>query len=123
MMKNIVTITEAAKNRIRELIKDNPPVLGLRLSIKKGGCAGKEYVFSLIEQEINTDDKIIFEDGILYIDSQATLFLLGTEIGYEETDLRSGFTFKNPNQISACGCGESVELVPADPTKLTQDNN
>lgn len=110
----IITITAAAENHISEILQDNPTAIGIRFSLKKAGCAGMEYVVELVENENMQDEKITFNQVTVYIDRNALLFLLGTEIDFEETKFRSGFVFNNPNQLSACGCGESVELRPAD---------
>ena len=87
---------------------------GIRVSIKKGGCAGMEYAIDLVT-DANAKDDLIERDGAkVWVAPEAVLYLLGTQMDFETTTLRSGFTFNNPNQTSACGCGESVELKPAD---------
>ena len=107
----VVTLTEAAAEHIKHVTKSlSGDAKGLRLSLKKGGCAGMEYQVEAVS-EANMADDFCEKDGAkLYIDPAASLYLLGTEIDYETTKLRSGFVFRNPNQVSACGCGESVEL-------------
>jgi iron-sulfur cluster assembly protein len=96
---------------------------GIRVSIKKGGCAGMEYAIDLAT-EVNEKDDCIERDGAtVFVAPEAVLYLLGTEMDYEVTKLRSGFVFNNPNQTSACGCGESVELKPADLAKLAEAGN
>ena len=92
----------------------------LRVGVKKGGCAGMEYTVDLATETKPFEDVVEKDGAKVFIAPEAVLFLLGTEMDYEETQLRSGFTFKNPNQTSACGCGESVELTPADPAALEQ---
>jgi iron-sulfur cluster assembly protein len=88
-------------------------VAGVRVGLKKGGCAGMEYTMDYAS-EIAPMDEVIEEKGVkLLIEPQAVLFLLGTEMDYQESKLSSGFVFNNPNQTSACGCGESVEIAPA----------
>ncbi len=111
----VMTLSEAAASRVRALVEgSNPPALGLRVGIKKGGCAGMEYTMDLVH-EANPRDEVVESGGArLYVDPAAVLFLLGTEMDVETTRFRSGFTFRNPNQVSACGCGESVELKPAE---------
>ena len=115
----VMTMTEEAATRVRELTASTDAV-GLRVGIKKGGCAGMEYtVDKVTEETVQSADDVVERDGArIFVAPEATLFLLGTEMGYEETVLRSGFTFQNPNQASACGCGESVELIPARPEAL-----
>jgi iron-sulfur cluster assembly protein len=111
----VMTLTDAAADRIREIVEDaDHPVLGLRIGVKKGGCAGMEYTMNQVD-EPNPKDERIDEKGVsVFVDPSAVLFLLGTVMDFETTKLRSGFVFKNPNEISACGCGESVMLKPAD---------
>ena len=112
----VMTMTDDAAARVRELTASTDAI-GLRVGIKKGGCAGMEYtVDKVTEDSRQPGDDVVERDGArVFVAPEATLFLLGTELGYEETVLRSGFTFANPNQASACGCGESVELIPARP--------
>ncbi len=88
--------------------------------IKKGGCAGMEYTIDLVKEPNPRDDRIEKDGASVWIDPAAVLYLLGTEMGFETTTLRSGFTFPNPNQTSACGCGESVELQAADLAELAR---
>ncbi len=111
----IMSMTEAAANRVKALVENSgAEAKGLRVGIKKGGCAGMEYTIDLVT-EPNAKDDLIERDGAkVWVEPSAVLYLLGTEMGFESTTLRSGFTFTNPNQTSACGCGESVELKPAD---------
>lgn len=109
---NIITVTEAAQTRIKEIFKKNPEKYFF-LGLKKGGCAGMEYDIQLCDTIPNNSDPIkIADDLTIYIAREAILFLLGTSIDFETTVLRTGFIFNNPNQISACGCGESVMLKP-----------
>ena len=90
------------------------------LGIKKGGCAGMEYTVDLVTEPNPKDDHIERDGAHVYVAPEAALFLLGTEMDFEATTLRTGFTFRNPNQSSACGCGESVELKPADLKALAE---
>ncbi|SEQ05504.1 iron-sulfur cluster assembly protein [Faunimonas pinastri] len=114
----ILTVTEAAAERVREIVESSDGAQGLRLGIRKGGCAGMEYTIDLAAEAKPGDDAIEFEGGKVFVDPSATLFLLGTEMDFEQTKLRTGFVFRNPNETSACGCGESVELKAADPKML-----
>ena len=109
----ILTATDAAKTRLSELMENAESADGIRIGVKNGGCAGMEYTVDLTEGGEKGDDVVTFDEGKVYIDSKAILFLLGTEVDFEVTKFRTGFVFNNPNQTSACGCGESVELTPA----------
>lgn len=115
----VMKLTDAAADRVREILENSDaPALGLRVGVKKGGCAGMEYSMDLVEEPSAGDD-VIEEKGVkLFVDPAAVLFLLGTEMDYEVTKFRSGFVFRNPNEVSACGCGESVELRQADPSMM-----
>jgi len=110
----VLSLTDAAADRIREIVgRAERPVAGLRLSLKKGGCAGMSYGMDYVETP-EPKDEIVEDKGVrVFVDPTAVLFLLGTEMDYATTRLSSGFTFRNPNQVSACGCGESVSLKPA----------
>lgn len=113
---SILTLTDAASQRVRDIVRNSDKdALGIRIGIKNGGCAGMEYTVDLVTEEQPRDDKVDLGDAAVYVDPAATLFLLGTEMDYEVTTLRTGFVFNNPNQTSACGCGESVTLVAAQP--------
>ena len=111
----VMSMTTAAAERVKAIVESGgPDAKGIRVGIKKGGCAGMEYTIDMVT-EPNAKDDLIERDGAkVWIEPSAVLYLLGTELGFETTTLRSGFTFTNPNQTSACGCGESVELKPAD---------
>lgn len=111
----IMTINEAAATRVKAIVANSgPDAKGIRVGIKKGGCAGMEYTIDLVTEPEAKDDLIERDGARVWVAPHAVLYLLGTEMGFEQTTLRSGFTFHNPNQTSACGCGESVELKPAD---------
>jgi iron-sulfur cluster assembly protein len=111
----VMRLTERAADRVRELMENaDRPLAGLRVGIKKGGCAGMEYLLEGVETPAALDD-VISEHGVtVYVDPRAILYLLGSVMDYETTKLRSGFVFQNPNEVSSCGCGESVMLKPAD---------
>ena len=110
----VLTLTEAAADRVRAIVaRSDKPVAGLRVGVKKGGCAGMEYTMEYAA-EAGPMDEVVEEKGVrILIDPSAILFLLGTEMDYRSDKLSSGFVFKNPNQTGACGCGESVEIRPA----------
>lgn len=110
----VITLTEAARNRVGEIMSSKPDAKGIRIGVKNGGCAGMEYTIDLVEEAIAGEDKVTIPEGTVYVAPQAVLFLLGTQLDFEVTKLRTGFVFNNPNQSSACGCGESVELTPAE---------
>ena len=117
----IMTMTEAAALRVKAIVENSgPDAKGLRVGIKKGGCAGMEYTIDLVTEPSAKDDFIEFQDAKVWIEPSAVLYLLGTQMDFESTKMRSGFTFTNPNQTSACGCGESVELKPADLAALAK---
>ncbi|WP_313528207.1 Fe-S cluster assembly scaffold SufA [Shinella sp.] len=110
-----MTLTDAAASRVKAIV-DNAggDAKGIRVGIKKGGCAGMEYSIDLVTEPNAKDDLIELNGARVWVAPEAVLYLLGTQMDFEVTTLRSGFTFHNPNQTSACGCGESVELKPAD---------
>ena len=110
----VMSMTDAAAERARGLIANaDRPVIGLRVGIKNGGCAGMSYTVEFAEAK-NPLDEVVEDKGVtLLVDSKALMFLLGTTLDYETTKLASTFTFRNPNQVSACGCGESVSIQPA----------
>lgn len=112
---NILTLTPKAIDRIRYLVNQSSSQDNiLRVGIEKGGCAGLTYSMDYIS-EIKEGDEIVDQDDIrVVIDPKAILYLLGTEMDYVEDKFSSGFKFNNPNEVSACGCGESVEIVPLD---------
>lgn len=115
----VMTMTPAAAERVRRLMSSKgADVAGLRIGIKKGGCAGMEYTLDWVN-EVSKFDEVIESDGArVIIDPQAVLFLLGTEMDWKVDKLSAQFVFNNPNQTSACGCGESVNLIPASKEKL-----
>ena len=110
----IMKLTEAAATRVREIIaRSEKPVVGLRIGVKNGGCAGMEYTMEWAEDQ-KPFDEVVEDKGVkVLVDAKAMMFLLGTEMDFQSSTLKSGFVFNNPNQISACGCGESVQLKPA----------
>ena len=115
----VLSLTDAAADRVREIMASSDrPLAGLRLGVRNGGCAGMAYTMDMAEAA-NPGDEIVEDKGVkVLIDPKAILFLLGTQMDYEVSKMSSGFTFKNPNQTSACGCGESVAITPASPEKL-----
>ncbi len=121
MPLRIMNLTDAAVARINEIIEDSDkPVLGVRVGVKNAGCAGMSYTLSYVDAPVAGDDHIEEKGVHVFIEPKATLFLLGTVMDFEEDMLKSGFTFKNPNQTGECGCGESVMLKPADLKALAE---
>ena len=110
----VMRLTQAAAERIKAVMaRAERPVAGLRVGVKNGGCAGMEYTMDYADR-IAPGDEVVEDKGVkLLIDQKAVLFLLGTEMDYKIDKLSSQFVFNNPNQTSACGCGESVALTPA----------
>lgn len=121
----VVTLTEAAAERVRAIMaKAEKPYAGLRVGVKNSGCAGQEYILEYAE-EAGPLDEVVEDKGVtILIEPKAVLFLVGTEIDYVTTKLSSKFQFRNPNETDACGCGESVTIIPAAalaPTSLDED--
>jgi iron-sulfur cluster assembly protein len=110
----ILTLTDAAAERMKQIMsRGEDGVIGLRVGVKKGGCAGMEYTMEYARDRAPHED-VVEDKGVrVFIEPKAILFLLGTEMDYKTERLSSGFVFKNPNETSACGCGESVAITPA----------
>lgn len=115
----VMSMTDAAAARIKAIMASKGgEVVGLRIGVKKGGCAGMEYSMSWADKVEKLDEVVEHDGARILIDPSAILYLIGTEMDYKLDKLSSGFVFNNPNQQSACGCGESVNLVPASAEKL-----
>ena len=110
----VMRLSEAAASRIKELMaKADRPIAGVRVGVKNGGCAGMEYTMEYADS-VKPTDEVVEDKGVkILVDPKAVLFLLGTEMDYKTEKLSAQFIFNNPNQTSACGCGESVQLTPA----------
>lgn len=109
----LVSLTDAAAERVREIM-DEKGAGYLRVGVKNGGCAGMEYVMDYVG-EPEALDELVEDNGVrIVVDSRAILFLLGSIVDYEQTVLHEKFVFRNPNQTDACGCGESVTILPAE---------
>lgn len=115
----VMTLSDAAAERVKDIMRNaEEPVLGLRVGVKNGGCAGMSYTMEYAKETKAFED-VLEDKGVkIFIDPKAVLFLLGTEMDVREDKFSSGFVFNNPNQTSACGCGESVAITPVDPAKL-----
>ena len=111
--KQAVTLTPAAARQIARLMQKQGS-MGLRIGVKKGGCAGMEYTMDYVSQ-IDPLDETVEQDGArVMIAPMAQMFLFGTEIDYQTSLVESGFKFRNPNVVDACGCGESIRFREAD---------
>lgn len=110
----VVTLTDRAASRMREIMDDaQGKFIGVRIGVKNGGCAGMEYQMEYATGKAPLDEEVE-ENGVrVLIDPKAILFLIGTEIDFVTEKLSQRFVFNNPNQTDACGCGESVTIVPA----------
>lgn len=115
-----VTITPAAVTQIRKLMQRDSR-FGLKIGVKKGGCAGMEYTMDYVDAA-DTNDEVVEQDGArVLIAPMAQMFLFGTEIDYETSLLESGFKFRNPNVVDACGCGESIKFKDVEELSADQD--
>ena len=112
----VMRLSDAAAARIKEIFaRAEKPIAGVRVGVKNGGCAGMSYTMEYAET-VNPADEVVEDKGVrMFIDPKAVLFLLGTEMDFKVDKLSAGFVFNNPNQTSACGCGESVAITPARP--------
>ena len=109
----VVSLTDAAAERVREIMaRAEKPYAGLRVGVKNGGCAGQEYVLEYAETANPMDEVVQDKDVTILVEPKAVLFLIGTVVDYETSALSSKFVFRNPNETDACGCGESVTIVP-----------
>ena len=115
LRRRVMRLTDAAANRIKSVMADaGRPIVGVRVGVKNGGCAGVAYTMEYAEK-VEPSDELVEDKGVrVLIDPKAVLFLLGTEIGYKVEKLAAHCS--TPNQTSACGCGESVQLTPATET-------
>ena len=110
-MKQVITLSDNAANRIKEIMSNNEKnSIGVRVGVKSGGCAGMSYIMEYAK-EINPTDEIIEDKGVkVFIDPGAIMYLLGTEMDYKKEQFSSSFIFKNPNETERCGCGESFKV-------------
>tara|TARA_B100001057_G_scaffold474675_1_gene540500 strand:+ start:769 stop:1104 length:336 start_codon:yes stop_codon:yes gene_type:complete len=110
-MNPIIKVSDNAANRIKEIMsKVQKETIGVRVSVKSGGCAGMSYVMEY-SKEVNPNDELIEDKGIkIFVDSAAVMYLLGTEMDYKKDEFSSSFVFNNPNETERCGCGESFKV-------------
>ena len=109
-----IRLTDAAAERIKYVMANaEQPIVGVRVGVKNGGCAGMAYTMEYADA-VAPADEVVEDKGVrVLIDPKAILFLIGTEMDYKADKLSAQFVFNNPNQTSACGCGESVQLKAA----------
>ena len=110
-MKQVITLSDNAANRIKEIMsKAEKDLVGLRVGVKSGGCAGMSYMMEYTK-EVKPNDEVIEDKGVkLFVDPGAIMYLLGTEMDYKKEQFSSSFIFKNPNETERCGCGESFNV-------------
>ena len=111
MSKQVITLSERAAERVKEIIsKAKEPIVGVRVGVSSGGCAGMSYVMEYAKKA-NPNDEVIEDKGVkVFVDSAAIMYLLGTEMDYKKEELSSSFVFNNPNETERCGCGESFKI-------------
>lgn len=110
----VMRLTDAAASRVKELAsRADSEIVGLRVGIKNGGCAGQSYTVEYAH-DVKPTDEVVEDKGVkILVDPKAVLFLLGTEMDFKVDRMAATFVFNNPNQTGACGCGESVSITPA----------
>ena len=115
----MMRLTDAAANRIKSVMANaGRPIVGVRVGVKNGGCAGMAYTMEYAEK-VEPSDEVVEDKGVrILIDPKAVLFLLGSQMDFKVDRLSATFAFSNPNETSACGCGESVAITPASPEAL-----
>ena len=111
MSKHVITLSNQAANRIKEIMsKDDENSIGVRIGVKSGGCAGMSYIMEYAK-EAKPADEVIEDKGVkVFIDPAAVIYLLGTEMDFKKDEFSSSFVFKNPNETERCGCGESFKV-------------
>ena len=117
-----MSLTDAAAARVKEIVAAaDKPIVGVRVGVKNGGCAGMSYTMEFAEA-VAANDEVVEDKGVkLLIDPKALLFLLGAQMDFKVDKLSASFVFKNPNETAACGCGESVAITPASPEALAAE--
>ena len=109
-MNQIIKLSDDAASRIKEIMSGaEANSIGVRVGVKSGGCAGMSYVMEYTK-EVNPNDEVIEDKGVkVFVDAEAVMYLLGTEMDYKKEEFSSSFVFKNPNETERCGCGESFK--------------
>ncbi|MCJ2091392.1 iron-sulfur cluster assembly accessory protein [Methylobacterium sp. J-072] len=115
----VLSLTDRAAERIKAIMADaDRPIAGLRVGVRNGGCAGMSYTMEYAEA-VKPGEDVVEDRGVrVFVDPKAVLFLLGTEMDFTTNKLASQFVFNNPNQTSACGCGESVAITPVSEDRI-----
>jgi len=109
-MKQVITLSDRAAKRIKEILSKDQSSSGVRIGVKSGGCAGMSYIMEYAKDK-NPSDELIVDKGVkVFVDPGAVLYLLGTEMDYKEEQFSSSFVFNNPNETERCGCGESFKI-------------
>ena len=111
MNKQVVTLSDRAANRVKEIMASaKETIIGVRVGVASGGCAGMSYVMEYAKT-LQPNDEIVEDKGVkVLIDPKAIMYLLGTEMDYKKEEFSSTFVFKNPNETERCGCGESFKI-------------
>ena len=111
MSKQVITLSDRAADRVKEIMsKAEESIIGVRVGVSSGGCAGMSYTMEYVKKT-NPNDEVIKDKGVkILIDPKAIMYLLGTEMDYKKEELSSTFVFKNPNETERCGCGESFKI-------------
>lgn len=111
MSKAVLTLTSAAVSQVRKLLENRgKPSVGIRIGVRTRGCNGLAYSLEYADTQNPLDEVVMVEDMKIFIDPKAIMFLIGSQMDYQETELESGFAFKNPNEKGRCGCGESFHV-------------
>lgn len=110
-MPPMLTLTDAAAERVKTLMANaDEPVIGLRVGVSTKGCSGMSYVFEYATEKKKLEEEVVDKGVRIFVDPAAVMFLIGSEMDYQEDKLRSGFVFSNPNETGRCGCGESFSV-------------
>ena len=111
MSKQVITLSDRAADRVKEIMaRTKETIVGVRVGVASGGCAGMSYVMEYAKKT-NPNDEVVEDKGVkVLIDPKAIMYLLGTEMDYKKEELSSTFIFKNPNETERCGCGESFKI-------------
>ena len=111
MSQQVIKLSDNAASRIKEIMSNaDNSAIGVRVGVKSGGCAGMSYVMEYAK-EVKKNEEVIEDKGVkVFIDPNAIMYLLGTEMDYKKEEFSSQFVFKNPNETERCGCGESFKI-------------